>query len=298
MADLLTLSDLPDGLTPENTRWVLVDHNALTGDLNKKFGSAIVGCVDHHQDEHVVPQDTGAEPRVIRKCGSCTSLVVEHSSDVWKSLEPDADEDSALAYVALGPILMDTSNLTSKDKTTEVDVKAVRVVESHTVTKLDKKQFFDDLQRLKTDMHHFSYRDVLCKDYKQWEDGGLTLGVSSVAQGMNYLLDKIGDRQALLAALKDWAKEKKLDIAAIMTAFSQQGEFKRELLVWALNDHASEAVTRFVDEFSNELGLESWNNEELDESGPRRRACWQQGTLSASRKQVAPMLREAMKKTT
>ncbi|KAK3076590.1 hypothetical protein LTS18_012610, partial [Coniosporium uncinatum] len=78
---LITLSDLPDlseikaRLPPENTKWILVDHNALQGELGKIYAGRVVGAIDHHDEENMIPEETGVEPRVITKTGSCTSLV-------------------------------------------------------------------------------------------------------------------------------------------------------------------------------------------------------------------------------
>ncbi len=192
--DLLTLSDFPARLGADDTRWVLADHNALTGDLGRRFAAAVVGCVDHHEDEGAVPptadrpsggpaeqqQQQQQEPRVIRPCGSCASLVVEYCGGTWTELateSPDAATDAALARLAVGPILVDTTNLTSESKTTDTDRMAVVVAESRIRAAdpaYDRRQFFDEITRLKEDLSALSYRDVLRKDYKQWHDGNLT----------------------------------------------------------------------------------------------------------------------------
>ncbi len=297
-SDLLTLSDLPADLGLENTRWVLADHNALTGDLGSQFSGAIVGCVDHHEDEGKVPAECGDEPRIIRTCGSCMSLVVEYCRDVWDVMakeSPDVAADSALARVALSPILIDTTNLKSKAKTTETDIKAVELVETHiSDAAYDRQAFFDEVTRVKEDISSLSYADILRKDYKQWREGGLTLGISCVVQPLDYMLEKIGRRQELVQALEKWAGEQKLDIASIMTVSHKDGQFARELLVWALNDEAVKAAERFVERFSDELQLQTWGDGELDDDSGGWRKCWAQQNLSHSRKQVAPMLREAM----
>jgi len=271
----------------------------LTGDLGQVFGSAVVGCIDHHQDEGVVPSDYGDEPRVIRKCGSCMSLVVESCRDAGRALPADGAADSALARLARGPILIDTTNLTSKEKTTETDTAAVRAVEEHMAAdaQYDRRGFFDEVATAKADISHLSYRDILRKDYKEFRDGGLVLGMASVVKGIDDMLDEIGGQDDLLQAIVEFGKERKLDIACLMTAFSSpEGKFKRELLVWVLNQDAQSAVERFVSERSKDLDLVVWGDGKLDlPHGENFRKCWWQNDLGQSRKQVAPMLREAMK---
>ena len=69
--DLPALSDIESKLAPENTKWILVDHNALQGQLGKMYAERVAGVIDHHDDEKKVPEDTGEEPRIIEKSGSC-----------------------------------------------------------------------------------------------------------------------------------------------------------------------------------------------------------------------------------
>ncbi|KUI53666.1 hypothetical protein VP1G_01086 [Cytospora mali] len=312
--ELLTLSDLEDviktnGLEPQDTRWLLVDHNVLTGKLGERFGSRVVGCVDHHEDENMVAQDTGDEPRVLRKTGSCMSLVVEYCRGAWESLstsssneDGDGDAigvDAQLARVALGPILIDTNNLKSKAKTTEADVKVAEFLESKIGgEKYDRKKYFKELSKLKEDISQFSYRDNFRKDFKSWTEDGLVLGTSSIPQGFKYMLETIGDRETLLRELRAFAEDKQLDIACIMTSSAKDdGVFKRNLLVWALNKKAVRAVEKFVELQSETLGLEKFHHLDLDGGDGKEeiRYAWNQHQTKNSRKQLAPMLRSAIR---
>lgn len=308
--DLLTLSDLEEvvkthGLEPQDTRWVLVDHNALTGTLAERFGSRVVGCVDHHEDENVVSQDTGDEPRVLRKTGSCMSLVVEYCQESWESLsqasgheEGHGDLDYQLARVALAPILIDTNNLKSKAKTTPTDVKITELLEAKIGDEeFDRKKYHKKLSKLKEDISQFSYRDNFRKDFKSWTEAGLVLGTSSIPQGFKYMLENIGDKESLLRDFRAFAQDKKLDIAAIMTSSAKDdGVFKRNLLVWALNEKAVRAVERFVEAQKENLGLEPFHHMDLSGGDGQHevRYCWNQHQTGNSRKQLAPMLRAAM----
>ncbi|TDZ15625.1 putative exopolyphosphatase [Colletotrichum orbiculare MAFF 240422] len=298
-SDLLTLDDLPSELPAHDTRWLLVDHNALTGDLGKKYSSRVVGCVDHHADEHKVPADTGAEPRVVEKCGSCASLVVEH----LRSAFPTTGDDAAhLAKLALAPILIDTTDLQSKDKTTPKDASAAAFLEPLAGADFDRTIFYEALCAVKEDISALGFRDIFRKDYKQWDDQGsapepAVMGVSAVVQNLGYLVAKAdGDEQRLLQEFKSWAEEKRLDIASIMTTAHPDGNFERDLLVWAFNKNAVQACKNFYKEYKDELGLEAWRGGALDQVGEGVwRMAWSQKNLSHSRKQVAPMLRDAIK---
>ncbi|KAB5539487.1 hypothetical protein GE09DRAFT_319219 [Coniochaeta sp. 2T2.1] len=314
--DLLTLSEFEEAdVKSEESRWVLVDHNAVTGVVKEKFADRVVGCVDHHDDEGVVPLATGEEPRVIKKCGSCMSLVVEHGTEAWTALveakkveakkagdgaTAQADWDAQLAFLVLGPILIDTTNLTSKDKTAPTDVQAVECAEAlikGSGAAYDRDAYFKELMELKEDISSLSYRDIFRKDYKKWSDNGLTLGTSSVSRGIGYLLEKIGDKGEFLSALRSWSEEEGLDIACVMTTMHPEGGFAREGLLWGFNERAVSAVKSFVDKNGSKLGLETWRDGELDNTKGEKewRACWRQLAVENSRKQVAPMLRDAMR---
>ena len=328
---LITLTELPDDLAADDTRWLLVDHNALTGSLATRFQQSVVGCIDHHVDEGVVPQldataanNADQAPRIIETCGSCASLVVDYAKDAWRQLaeqEPDETTDRILAHLALAPILIDTTNLKSANKTVEVDRRAASVAES--VLRVageqagalfsaaykgdsgyDRTAFFDELSRLKTDLSALSYGDILRKDYKEWRektssDGSyLTTGFSSVAQGMGYLLDNIGDRKVLLDGLRAHARERNIDLAAVMTVQHDEGGFARQLLLWAFTEKAAAAARLFVETNRESLDLKPWGDGQLDSTFEKGewRTCWTHGT-KFSRKQVAPLVRDAMKST-
>jgi exopolyphosphatase len=340
------------GICPEDTRWLLVDHNAMTGSLADTFGTRVIGCVDHHADEDVVPRD--AEIRVIEKSGSCASLVLERCAEIWgplgnvtppgegegergsESAWESAKIDAQLARLAIGPILIDTSNLGDKNKTTTHDERAVALAESKiaayaelkngdggsgarvkkTEEGYDRNALFTRLSGLKEDLSEMSFHDILRKDYKEWSIGGLNLGTSSVPQGFGYLVEEkaANDAAAFLSELGNWGAEKdgdakgeqKMDLVVVLTAFKgQDGNFGRELLVWARTEAGVNAMKLFEEANKNKLQLGAWRDGKLDLEGNANdsgkgaglselRRCWRQGAVEHSRKQIAPMLRDAL----
>ncbi|KAG5953081.1 hypothetical protein E4U53_006948 [Claviceps sorghi] len=289
---LLTLSDLPD-LQPQDTRWVLVDHNSPTG-LLKKFASQVTGCLDHHVDEGFVAPD--ARPRVIEPCGSCMSLIVDECKQAWGELHErtDAVEHDKLVKLSLAPILLDTTNLTATSKIRPKDTQAVHFLRRHLHDQTFAADRYHDLiNAVKEDISGLSFRDIFRKDYKEWEESGLVLGVSCVVRGFEYLLDKAQSEQGFLRELSSWSEDRRLDVTAIMTTSNPGGEFHRQLLVWGLNDRGRTAVQKFRDLAADTLRLEPWHGGSLD--GGEERFAWAQLELAASRKQVAPLLREALK---
>ncbi|GAW10687.1 hypothetical protein ANO14919_000220 [Xylariales sp. No.14919] len=308
-----------EGIRPDDTRWLLVDHNAMTGPLASRFAARVIGCVDHHADEGAVPHD--ADPRVIEKSGSCMSLVLEHSgafrgSEKGSRSAEDAEIDAQLARVALAPILIDTLNLRDETKTTAHDEAAVALAEAQIGAfpgegkgegkGYDRDAFFARLARLKEDIVGMTPRDVFRKDYKEWGVGALRLGTSSVPRGFAYLVREQarGEPGALVAALRDWGREKdggrgRMDLVVLLMGFQDaEGAFRRELLVWARSEAGVRAVRRFEETCAETLGLEVWGDGVLDSvragEGEWRR-CWAQRAVEHSRKQIAPMLRDALR---
>ncbi|KAI9863630.1 MAG: Exopolyphosphatase [Trichoglossum hirsutum] len=224
---LITLDDLPppseraSKLPPEDTKWVLVDHNALQGNLGEVYGGRVSGVIDHHEEENAVPSDTGPEPRIVEKSGSCTSLVTEYFRNGWDKLSAQAgltfsDDgegeqevvtpveesglgkiyDAQVAKLALGAILIDTANLTSSSKVTTRDTRAVEYLEAKITAapdgaKWDRLTFYEELNAAKQDISDFSLEEILRQDYKEWiEADGKKLGISTIIRPLPWLLEK------------------------------------------------------------------------------------------------------------
>lgn len=297
-SDLLTLTDLPDNLEPEDTRWILVDHNKLTGPL-VKYKKQVVGCIDHHVDEGVVPKD--ANPRIIEPCGSCMSLIIEDSKKLWDELVgisgqsgSKTEEENKLAKLGLAPVLIDTINLTAKDKTKPKDEHGAKFLEKRIkFERFNPTAYYKHIEAVKEDISELSFRDIFRKDYKEWEEGPLKLGIACVVQDFDYLIDVKagGSVETFLEKLGDWAREKELDLVGVMTTSHPGGEFQRHLLVWGNNQHAVKGIHHF-EEIADSLELEQYGNGKLDKGDDRK--AWRQKNLAASRKQVSPILRKAL----
>jgi exopolyphosphatase len=328
--DLPLLSEIQSQLKPENTKWILVDHNAFQGQLGNIYSSRVQGVIDHHDDEGKVPNDTCEEPRIIEKSGSCTSLVTNYIRPTWDmlsgsalssgaahaqgdSLSDDAAVvkrwDASVAQLGLASILIDTANLQDKNKTTDHDRKAVEYLEAKIMlcpqlaTKFDRTSFYGEIDAAKKDIGPLKLQDILQKDYKEWDQDGQKLGISSVVKNLDFLQNKAGEEtgsqsdKAFLDALQTFAGERNLDLYSIMTtSTSSDGEFQRELLLWALTDKAVSWAKAFAANSRDELGLEEWNESEKvaagDDNGQWRRVWWQR-QVQHSRKRVAPLLRQA-----
>jgi exopolyphosphatase len=326
--DLPALSDIHAKLPPDNTNWILVDHNALQGQLDKIYAGRVAGVIDHHDDEGKVPKDTGDEPRIIEKSGSCTSLIANYCRPLWDVLSASAMSsgaahaqgdslsndaafvqrwDADIAQLGLASILIDTADLKDKNKTTEHDRKAVDYLEAKIMlcpqlaASFDRTSFYKEIDAAKKDVGSLNLQDILRKDYKQWDQGGRTLGVSSVVKPINFLQEKAGDEageqssEAFSQALKTFAKERELDMYSLMTtSTSPDGQFQRELLLWAFNEGAVSAAKSFATNSQYELGLEEWQDPSDIAGDKEWKKTWWQRQVQHSRKRVAPLLRQAM----
>ncbi|KAF2456841.1 hypothetical protein BDY21DRAFT_346223 [Lineolata rhizophorae] len=318
---LVTLSDIPlDGseprIAPRNLKILLVDHNVLQGELGRVYGDCVRGIIDHHEDEGRHPQThSGEEPRIIMKCGSCTSLVVEHVRDYWTGIQESSTssrEDSSahvhLAKWCLASVLIDTVDLGEPNKVTTHDINAAEylasIVRRCQNPGFNQSMFYQAVKDAKGSLDGVSLQGILRKDYKEWADGGVKLGISSSVKPLGYLVDKAGRERgsgpptdAFLDGMQAHAKEQNLDIAAVMTAsVSDTGEFGRELLVWAFNQQGVDAFNRFAKSSRETLGLEPLPiNDQLGlkADGSLQRVAWKQGAVQYSRKKVAPMMRQA-----
>ncbi|KAL8846061.1 MAG: hypothetical protein Q9221_008823 [Calogaya cf. arnoldii] len=291
---LVTLDDLLEGnetaLKPENTKFILVDHNRIQGELGKMFAARVQGVVDHHEDERKIGSETSPEPRVIEKCGSCTSLVVRTLKPSWESsaggsslvsgaahaqgdsAENDASVtrswDAQVAKMALASILVDTANLTAEGKVEKADVDAVRYLEAKInlspkdATQWDRTKFYEGIDAAKRNIDALSFEDILRKDYKQWTENGLNLGIASVVKPLQFLTEKSIEskseerKKQFVTEIGEFMAARSLSMFAVMTAFtSSSGEFQRELYVRAL-PAGQAAANMFAELAKVELELE------------------------------------------
>ena len=272
--------------------------------------------IDHHDDEEEVPKD--ANPRFIEPTGSCNSHIVNYFRDTWDSISSSAStagaahgqadgaiDDSAytstwdaqVARLALGSILIDTVNLTGEHKVTDHDRKAVKYLEAKIQASpkvgpnYDRDAFFKEIDDAKSHLDDLSLEEILRKDYKQWTEGNLVLGISSVVKPVEYLKTKTDD---LIPTLLNFAEGRGVHIFAVIASFNDTGTFERQLLLLPVEDgKAVEAAEKFVEANLKELQLEN-SGTELDGSKVEWLRLWEQKNVGASRKQVAPLLREAM----
>ena len=303
-----------------------MDHNKLQGDLGSQYSSNVQGVIDHHEEENAVPKNTGPEPRVIEKCGSCTSLVVRQCKPAWDSISSSSlstgaahgqgeavINDSAVtqgwdaqaARMALASILVDTANLTAPGKVEQVDRESVDYLEAkiHISPKdartWDRDRYYKEIDEAKRNISCLTLTEILIKDYKGWTENGARLGISSVVKSLDFLVQKAceDNNSSFEDQLQHFMDAQDLAIFAIMTtSTSSEGDFKRELLVQARSFASSSAIS-FAEQGASELQLVDLSIKGIstrEKPGQPWRKIWLQKDVSKSRKQVAPLLRKSM----
>lgn len=213
-----------------------------------------------------------------------------------------------LARLTLAAVLIDTTNMTNK--VTSHDEKALSFLEKEiqksaaeggaTPEPWDRSRFFDAIWGAKNNIDKMPLRDLLRKDWKEWteivEKTGerRKLGIAAILRELKWLKERERG-EGFLDGIKSWAQERELDVVSVMTTTGQGDEFRRELLVWALKDEVKECINAFTKKAEEAaLGLKTWDQGGLDDEGSARKA-WSQSNLAASRKQVAPLLRESVR---
>lgn len=273
-----------------------MDHNKLQGALGSIYHGRVRGVIDHHIEQPSVPPNTDPEPRVVEKCGSCTSLVIRTFQSTWDAMstpvissgpveaqDSHAHEnaiatkswDAQIAKLALASILIDTRYMTAEDVVEAADREAVQHLNSIIRSfpgdgwTWDQKKFYEEINDAKTAIEGLDFDEILRKDYKEWTQDGTKVGISSVVKPLEVVSGKArqsstsptpsATTDAFDRAIETFMQSKSLSIFAIMTGFQSPDQpFRRELFLQATNtSFAAGILRRFAATASEELELES-----------------------------------------
>ena len=303
-----------DDAKAEKVDVILVDHNApsvenINGDdIKARFN--IIGCVDHHVEENVVPKK--AEPRIVKLgIGSCMSLVADHlrSINLWTASR-DHEQSPGFKQVSrlsLTPILVDTWNLKAPgDRVSDIDRDQVAFLDPQTGSDFNREDLFQQAQTAKNeslDLLHM--QEIFARDYKSYSEDSkdgehLYIGIGSTVQDLDWLSQHAKGKQNLIDEIIKYAREgeKLLEIFGLLT---RSGD-RKEVCFFAFGDRGAKAINTF-EKTADILKLETWNkDEELAEVfdnkiGHHSWKVWWMGDTSKSRKQVGPLIRDALQET-
>ncbi|GAA5894124.1 uncharacterized protein JCM6883_003725 [Sporobolomyces salmoneus] len=171
----------------------------------------------------------------------------------------------------------------------------------------------EKLSDLKEDVSWMNGWDLLRRDYKEYitdSTEGIKYGLSTVPLGFNVWLDKFEEGSEVSGLLEDvraWMRERGLKLCGVLTSYThikkktgEEGKHRRELLVLT-NERRFDVVFEGLEgEEVLELGKwkEAKNYGDVDQGETdegvewERWKVWQQGNTKATRKVVAPVLKE------
>lgn len=266
---------------------ILVDHNSPQGKV-KNLGLEIVGIIDHHEDEGIA---IDAKPRIIQKSGSCSSLVFKY----WYDLIGDSNkiEDSIIKFL-LAPLVIDTSNLTSKVE--DIDVQVFKIYSKY-LHDFDTGAFYKDVRKAKDDIEGLSLDDIFLKDYKSFEfevgssDVVKKVGITSVVKPFDWLEDRFAK---LNQGAKMFLEDQHLDIFIIMTSYlNKDDQFNRQLGIIGASESDDVLINLALEAVKDQLEIETLPK--YTEESPKLQV-FQQNNLASSRKQVAPAFKNALER--
>ncbi|CCE81897.1 Piso0_002576 [Millerozyma farinosa CBS 7064] len=308
---------------------VLVDHCNIQGDVLKHLFDEnkvdVKAIIDHHEDEKCF---LDATPRIIKPCGSCSSLVYNYWSKQLDEKE-FSDKNCEIVPILLAPLLIDTSYMSSKveedDKIAFESYQKYPLGESQlhnwlvgTYSKKLKLEsfgpenildaYYKAIKKAKKDLKGFSLYDVLEKDYKFFsfernDNSAIDVGFSSLSKSFKWIASKYGQKE-IFQELQKFVSSQKLDLLVITTSFSKKetDEYTREFAYFFEKRNENSAL---FNELSNMLKgklklnrdiyhieKSEWILSDFDENA--NLILFNQGELSASRKQVVPLVKEAI----
>jgi exopolyphosphatase len=295
---------------------LLVDHNVLKQGQHERFGDRVVGIIDHHADSGA---HRDADPRIITKCGSATTLLAH-------CIGLDASATLPLArFLLLAPIVLDTMNFDpAMGKVTPADVEAAAHLLALASDGNDKtdpagltgacRSFHEALSDKKFDVSHLTIAQNLRRDYKAFTfpvPSDEADGVKEVRIGIPAWLENgvaVGSRHTqddLEAEFSKFAAQEHVDALMIMFAFGKESDFRRQLMYWTPKtphprvDAARELLGAFVNAEASRLsGPNFVDDDDLSRalcaptpvSEHERTAAVAQNNVELSRKGLVPLL--------
>lgn len=292
---------------------------------------SVTGCIDHHLDEDYVSHSSDVKPRIIQAgIGSCTSLIVKYlrESGAWPDVtrqeqnrnaaSEDLDEDDVLALrqistLALAPILIDSSNLTAGgEKCSDIDREAVAFLEAQINTQSiasttaqsqwTRDQFYNEVSEAKTNaLNLLTMNEIFDHDYKQWDED-VSLGISSIVKPVSWLIENPckGQPSNFVKELKGFADNDIRRLGILVFSTRCVKDKAKELGAVAFTKEGDKAIEAFEKKAQHELDLEEWDGddrlcEHMQQNFKNTQwKLWWMKDVTKTRKQIAPLMREAV----
>lgn len=311
-SDLLTIDELPEDpetLALDIKGIVIVDHPKP---LRRWDDAPILSLFDHHEDRGA---GKDAQPRVVEKVASCTTLVARQMLDELEQLPEEYHLPHELLELILSAIAIDAKGL--KEGTKEDRRTAERVLARSRWHKEDLKDVMKDLKKelkhAKKDLDDLSVRDLLRRDWKgdlvdtpSPRTPTVSLGFASIPYSLDEMIEKtefhdLFDWFAIEAA---WTAQIGCDIAVALTKYKirdEHGEKQkiREIVLTVRSDVRIDQVqandlfdtVKKAIEDEPTLDVKPWHRaDELN----RRQMVWTHESEDAGRKVLRPIIEKAV----
>lgn len=276
-SDLLFIDDLQGGLA-SCVALTLVDHNALAGH-QKDATSLVIGVIDHHADEG---EHENVNPRVVEKVGSCSTLVAELLDETRMGEMRDAARLLACA------IMLDTGNLKDGAKTTRRDEKALaRLGKVGDWDEEKRIEVYEMLKQARRDVEGMDARDLLRRDLKTVQGGGVDVAIASVGMRPEELVKSAG-KDRFAGCVERFAKERGVSCVAVLVTFGGKRGTQRHLAI--MKGEVGDALQRVLcEEAEHGVGMIA-----VDIDGGEGVWWFRLKDASMSRKIVAPKVVQAL----
>ena len=259
----------------EGPELVLVDSDGAW--LPPAARGRIVEVLDHHPGARR-PAEAPAARWTVETVGSACTLVAERLC----ACEPGL-VDAGLALLLLGPILLDTVLFdATAERTTPRDRQAARRLAR--IAGVPEGELYVELLTARQGLPGLSSRDLLRRDYKGGEAGGVRYGISSSPVSLRRWRER---DPAPEEAVRRFREEHGLDLLLVMIAYEQPGAggFRRELGVAAGGGRLDAALLDWL----KAAGM--WLRE-LPDAGHGQPVRWfSQEAVEVSRRKLEPRLR-------
>lgn len=294
---------------------ILVDHNQLVN-KSKDLIDNVIGIIDHHEDSGMYMDVT---PRIIKVTGSCTSLVFNY----WNGLIGNKLALRDMIKFMYGAVLLDTANFKHKVEDSDrealkhykeaddtVDILSGNHIETN---RMEQDTFFKTLKKAKKDIKVLSVRDIIRKDYKQFqfplgsaptpETSQLTIGIGSMVKSLKWLYKEYKGIEQFRSQCESFREEFQLDLLIIMSSFNnkESGSFTREMAI-VCDATRVDITNALIYGMTPLLNLQPWDKDHQPSQSTTTTATttqthhweFQQLNVEASRKQVVPAIKAVL----
>jgi exopolyphosphatase len=237
--DLLFLDDqvpLDQLFSHHSLRIDLVDHNLLRPS-QEHLSNTVERIVDHHADENKYYPLISKKDKLIGVVGSATTLISEKMlTNKHVTLTPK------IATLLLAPILIDTMNLQSIEKTTAKDIKTANALQQ-IASSIIPLNFYEKLLSAKNDIADLTPAMLLSKDFKEYLDGKILYGISSIPATICWGTE---DEKTLHPVLEKFASERKLSFLILLMTNPDPLGPKRKVIIYSSSQNLLKSSDSYI----------------------------------------------------